>query len=69
MQKLPTQLDDFNLAEAIGASPEGISGIGARICKQKKVCGKKKSKNGKGKKGTKQKKGMGGGKKGKTSYM
>jgi hypothetical protein len=61
---VPAKLDDFNLVEAIGASPEGISGIGARICKQKKVCGKKKSKKGKGK--SKKQKGAAG-KKGKQS--
>ena len=56
--QVPAKLDDFNLAEALGASPDGIAGVGMCVCKQKKVCGKKKTKNTpKAKKGKKSKKG------------
>ena len=54
--QVPAKLDDFNLAEALGASPDGIAGVGARVCKQKKICSKKKAKKShKAKKGGKAK--------------
>ena len=61
-KQIPAELDDFNLAEALGSSPDGIGGVGMRVCKLKKICGKKKTttpnkgKKAKAKKGVKAKK-------------